>query len=421
MSSLWAHTARAAPTTPELTRQLSADVVILGAGITGSSTALHLAGAGRDAVVLEAREIGFGGSGRNVGLVNAGLWVMPDLVSSRLGEKHGERLLSVLGRAPDLVFELIAKHGIDCEAVRAGTLHCAVGEVGLRQIERRAAQWHARGAPVSLLNASETAARTGTAGYTGALFDERAGTIHPLGYVRGLARAALSQGARIFTGSPALRAERSGGNWRIHTPRGSIRAPRVVIATDVYGTGPWNVVQTEQVRLPYFNLATEPLQGLARQSILPGGEGAWDTLTVLSSFRRDAAGRLIFGSVGALGAVTGPLHRHWAREELTRLFPQTRGVRFESDWFGYIGMTRDDLPRFHIYAPGVVGFSAFNGRGIAPGTVFGRLVAQLVSGGLSEEDLPLPVTSPRSVGGRLLKGWFYNIGSAVAHFARVRV
>ncbi len=75
---LWAMTAPPAPDTVALSGDVRADVAIVGGGYTGLSTALHLAVRGIRAVVLEAGHVGFGGAGRNVGLVNAGMWVMPD-------------------------------------------------------------------------------------------------------------------------------------------------------------------------------------------------------------------------------------------------------------------------------------------------------------------------------------------------------
>src|SRR5690348_14082866 len=166
---LWELTAPAAPPTTVLSDICKADVVVIGGGFTGVSAALHLAEGGAEVVVLEAVEIGFGAAGRNVGLVNAGMWVMPNTLVDILGIDYGERLLKLLGNAPSVVFDLIDKHRIACELERNGTLHCAVGDKGLRELEQRAAQWQSRGAPVRILSAAETAAKTGTAAYAGSL------------------------------------------------------------------------------------------------------------------------------------------------------------------------------------------------------------------------------------------------------------
>lgn len=412
---LWGLTAPPAPDTAPLVGDTAADVIVIGGGYTGLSSALHLAERGARVALLEASEIGFGGSGRNVGLVNAGMWVMPDTLPDTLGVPFGERLVEQLGRGPQKVFDLIEKHGIECEVERAGTLHCAVGRKGLQEIEARAEQWQKRGAPVAVLNAEETRRKVGGGNYAGALLDKRAGTIQPLAYVRGLASAALAAGAKIFTQSEAVTAQRNGSRWRIGAKNGSVDAEWVIVATDAYGKGPWSQVRQEQIHLPYFNFATRALPDDLRMSILPERQGAWDTREVLSSFRLDRSGRLIVGSVGALEGIGASVHRAWARRSLHRLFPGLRSVEFEAGWFGMIGMTSDNLPRFHKLDRNVIAFSGYNGRGIAPGTVFGSVLASYVLGQIAENELPLPVTAVEQQRFRAAREVFYTAGSQLAH------
>ncbi|WP_062209733.1 FAD-binding oxidoreductase [Aureimonas sp. AU12] len=414
---LWERTAPPAAPTRRLSEPVSADVVVVGAGYTGCSAALHLAEGGARVVVLEGAEIGFGGSGRNVGLVNAGLWTMPDDLPGVLGPVHGERLLDLLGNAPRLVFDLVAAHGIDCELETAGTLHCGVGESGARELAERARQWQARGAPVELLDAARTQAMVGSPAYDAALLDHRAGTIQPLAYVRGLARAAQDAGAAIFTASPVTAFRREGARWRVETPEGSVTADWIVVATNAYTSAPWPGIREEIVHLPYFNIATQPLSSNLARSILPGRQGAWDTKEVLSSFRFDRAGRLVVGSVGALRGSGTAIHRRWARRSLQRLFPQLGAIEFEAEWYGQIGMTADSVPRFHRLDANVVSFSGYNGRGIAPGTVFGRTLAQHILGQLSEDELPLPVTLPVPQRLRGLRETYYEVGAQIAHLS----
>ncbi len=418
---LWGHSAPPAPATTMLQQDRDVDVAIVGAGYTGLSAALHLAEGGATAVVLEAAAIGFGGSSRNVGLVNAGMWVQPDDLPAALGVTHGQRLLDLLGQGPEVVFDLIERHGIECEAERQGTLHCGVGRKGLEELQERARQWQVRGAPVRLLNAAETAAKVGTAAYSGALLDARAGTIQPLAYARGLASAALAAGAEIYTSSPVTSVSNVGGRWQVHTPGGTVQANWVVVASNAYTSAPWPEIRSEIVRLPYFNLATTPLGDNLRRSILPERQGVWDTLEVLSSFRLDRQGRLVFGSVGALRGPGLPIHRDWGRRAMTKLFPQLRGVEFENAWYGTIGMTTDNLPRFHRLARNVVSFSGYNGRGIAPGTVFGRCLSQLVLGSLAESDLPISLTDPRPATYRRVREAYYEVGAQAAHLTGARL
>lgn len=418
---LWEASAPSSPPSAVLKGDISADVVIVGAGFTGLSAALHLALDHRRVIVLEAEEIGFGGSGRNVGLVNAGMWIRPAELPRILGEVHGNRLLSQLGEAPNLVFDLVARFRIECQAVRAGTLHCAVNEGGLQEIRSRAQQWKALGAPVELLDAATTRAKVGGAAYRGALLDYRAGTIQPLAYARGLAAAAVAEGAVIHTKSPVVEAVDLGAEWRVRTPTGTATAPQVIVATNAYSTNAWEKVADELVRLPYFNLATRPLSDALRRAILAGGEGLWDTRSILSSLRLDREGRMIFGSVGALREWDASIHRNWARRELLGLFPQLGAIQFDHEWYGWIGMTKDALPRFHRLGRNVISMSGYNGRGIAPGTTFGRDLARLAAGRITDADLSVPVTGlvPRAFRG--MRESFYEVGAAAAHLMDARI
>jgi glycine/D-amino acid oxidase-like deaminating enzyme len=417
---LWSASAPSAPATGPLTDARTAEVVIVGAGFTGLSAALHLAERKVPVVVLEAHQIGMGGSGRNVGLVNAGLWLPPDKACAALPAPLGERLLEQLGQAPRLVFDLIARHEIACESVRNGTLHCAVGAAGLKDLQARAEQWLRRGAPVELLGADETRDRIGGGRYTGALLDRRAGTIQPLAYARGLAAAARRAGARLYSASPVLSRTADGRNWRLATSQGAVVAPTVLLTTNAYSEGPFADLKSELVRLPYFNLATAPLPPEIGRRILPGGEGCWDTPTILSSFRLDAAGRLVFGSVGALRGPGRTIHPTWGRRAVARIFPALRGIHFEHAWYGQIGMTPDFVPRLHQPDERVFAVGGYNGRGIAPGTSFGRDLARLAVEEIAVGDLSLPFSAIGKIRFRTAQEAYYEAGASLAHLIAAR-
>lgn len=418
---LWEKTASTAPNVTGISGDSKKDVVIVGGGYTGLSAALHLAEAGAKVGVLEAMEIGYGASGRNSGFVNAGLWMKPDDVVSGLGEPFGERLVEILGNGPSEVWSLIDKHAIDCDVVKNGTLHCAVGESGLRELLERSQQWQSRNAPVQLLSAEETTTRIGATAYSGSLFDPRAGTIQPLSYARGLARAAITSGARVYCSSKVTRAERSNAKWKVHTAAGSIEADWVIVATDAYTNNPWQEVRREQVLMPYFNIATRPLSTRLQETILPGHEGCWDTKKVLSAFRLDRDGRLILGSIGALRGTGVGIHRAWAKRAIRRLFPQLGEIELDAEWYGMIGTTDNHLPRFHHLAPNVLSVSGYNGRGIAPGTVFGRLLSEYILGKVEDIDFPLPITPCENIIFRSSKESYYEMGAKVSHFLGARL
>ncbi|WP_448950461.1 NAD(P)/FAD-dependent oxidoreductase [Labrys neptuniae] len=418
---LWMKTATVGQPFPRLSGAVEADVAIIGGGYGGLSAALRLAEAGVDVALIEAEHIGFGGAGRNTGLVNAGLWVMPDVIVRHLGPFYGERLIDTLGQAPSLVFDLIARHGIDCEAERGGTLHCAVGAAGLAEIEERGRQWAARGVKVNRLASAETAARTGSPRFAGALEDRRAGTIQPLSYARGLASAAARAGARIFTASTARRLERSGRRWRVFTHQGRLCASWLLVAGESYSLGALAPQRLAQIQLPFFNAATPSLAPEQRAAVLVSGQALIDTARLISAIRFDRAGRLIIGSVGALRGAGRPIHQAWARRMLARCFPQIEPLRFEAAWHGAIGLTGDHLPGMTWLGENALAIGGYNGRGIAPGTAFGRLAADFIVGAVGEAALPVPIGQPER---RHLRRWreaWLEAGVAVAHLAEHRL
>lgn len=393
--SLWDKSAEERSIEAPMSGDISTDVAIVGGGFTGLSTALHLGERGVDCRVLEAKKIGFGGSGRNVGLVNAGLWLPPQDVRARLGEKRGSGLIKLLGDAPEYVFSLIEKHQIRCEMTRTGTIHAAHSPKGFEDLSRRAEEWHRLGAPVDLLSKEEAAEKIGTKAFHGGLLDHRAGTINPMGYVRGLARAAIGAGAKLHTGVTVTKLERRDGKWVLETPQGTVTANSVILATNAYTDSLWPDLKRVFTQIHYFQLATKPL-GDRAQHILKEGQGLWDTGQIMFSLRRDTFGRIIIGSMGKVVGGDKGLSQRWATRRLQRLFPDLGPVEWEQSWHGQIAMTGDHLPRIHRLADGLYTPIGYNGRGITPGTMFGRAIAAYLKDG-DEESLPLPITDLKPV------------------------
>lgn len=416
--SLWLDTCHEQVDSPPLTRDVTVDLAVIGGGYTGCSAALTAAQAGASVCLLEADEIGHGGSGRNVGLVNAGLWLPPADIRAHLGNEVGNRLIDLLAAAPTEVFDLIDAHGIACEPLRNGTLHCAHSAAGFSDLQTRHAQLSAAGAPVELLSSDQTAGRTGSAAFHGALFDPRAGTIQPLGYVRGLARAAQQAGARICGHSPVQAMQRDGEDWVLTTPQGKVRARAVLQATNAYHR---KLPETAPAYVPvyYFQYATAPITENLRATILPKGEGCWDTGLIMTSFRMDQQGRFILGAMGDLGHVGAVAHTAWIKRKLAALYPQLADQPFEHGWHGRIAMTSDHIPKITTIGPNALSVHGYSGRGIGPGTVFGRLCAQ----SLLQDDpalLPLPAVEGYSERWTGLRRAYFETGATLTHFVKAR-
>ena len=328
--SLWASTARPAPETPAINASRQADVAIIGAGYSGLSAALHLAEAGVSVVVLEAGEPGWGASGRNGGQVIPGLKYDPDDIVAMFGAEAGEHLVRVAGAAPDTVFDLIARHGIDCDARRCGWIQPAFAAADVGLVERRAEQWQRRGAAVSVLDRDTVIRLVGS----------------PLSYARGLARAAQEAGAMICGGSRVTALAREGKRWKVTTAhRPVVWAERVLLATNGYTDALWPRLRRTVIAANSFQVATQRLSDRMRRTVLPEGHVASDTRKLLLYYRCDHHSRLIMGGRGTFREPRGPSAYRHLQSVIGLVFPQLEGVRCEFFWSGRVALTRDHVPQ----------------------------------------------------------------------------
>ena len=410
--SLWAATATPASSYPPLRGEVTTDCVIVGGGFTGLSTALHLAERGIGAVLVEANEPGWGASGRNGGQVIPGLKLDPSELRAKYGEERGRRLTTTVGLTADLVFDLIARCRIECDARRSGWIQGAPGPKGLAQVRRRAEEWSAEGADVAVLERDEVEARTGSGAYAGAFLDRRGGTIQPLSYTRGLARAAAAAGARIHGGSPAVALERVGQHWKLATDAGAVTASRAVLCTNGYTDRLWPGLAQTVIPILSSIVATEPLSDNLRTVILPGREGVSETRRVLNWFSVDGKGRLVFGGRANQQETDDPQAFGAVVRRLQSAFPMLGEPRIAFRWAGYVALTTDHVPHLNEVASNLFAGLGYNGRGVAMSTMMGKLLAERVAGARAD-DVPLPATqiSPipfhgwRATGIALAIGW----------------
>lgn len=394
--SLWAATAPPPPETGPLAGTVTADLCVIGAGYTGLSAALHAAEAGARVVVLEAAAIGWGASGRNNGQVIPTLSRMdPDDIAASSGAK-GEEFVGLIRDSASLVFDLIRRHGIEAEAVQNGWIQPAHRESRMKVAEKRVAAWGRRGAPVQLLDRAAMARLTGTDHWHGGWTNTTGGRINPLGYARGLARAAIAAGASIHTQTPAESIARAEGAWMVKTPRGAVRAERVIIATNAYSTDLWPGFREEVIPVRSYQMATAPLTDNVRKSILPEGHALSDTRGDLYFFRFDANGRLITGGALMVGFDWENRIRERIGKRVAMVYPQLGVPQFDYVWWGYVGVTADKAPHVHELAPGVTGWNGCNGRGVALATAIGRELGRQATG-TGWSDIPLPLSPVRPI------------------------
>lgn len=393
--TLWADVTQARTPGESLSGDMEADVVVIGGGLSGLSIALHLALRGRNAVVLEGREVGWGASGRNNGQVIPTLSaVEPDAVVKRHGEA-GERFVRMVGESASVLFQLARNENIPCEAEQTGWLQPAHSAGRIRLSEARAKAWQRFGARAELLDREAVSRMLGSNFWYGGLFNATGGHINPLAFVRGLADACIRRGVRIFEHSMATGYDRDGDGWRVHTPQGRVRARAVALATNAYTQDGARRLAPQIARsivpLATWQMATEPLGEEFRADILPGRQAVSDTRADLRFFRYDARNRLVTGGsvLGSHDAARRVAEHVSGR--MAQAFPRLAGVGFSHVWKGYIGITRDRYPHIHRLGPDFWSWVGCNGRGVALAVSLGRELAAAIDGEPAGQ-LALPVT-----------------------------
>jgi glycine/D-amino acid oxidase-like deaminating enzyme len=394
MANLYAQTAPPAPAAPPLEADARADVAVVGGGITGLSAALHAARSGAAVVLLEAEDVGFGASGRNGGQVNPGLKLDPDSVERDFGTDLGGRMNALAGAAPALVFELVKRHGIDCDARQNGTLRAAVHARHAAAIHRTCAQLERRGAPVELLEGAALARATGTERYACAMLDRRGGDLNPLSYARGLARAAVAAGARVHTHTRVCAMKRSDGGWRLDTGRAAVTALKVVLASNGYTDPLWPGLRRTLVPLFGAIAASAPLGDAARRSILPDRPVLYESGNITVYYRIDSQHRLLIGGRGPMREIRTAAEIPHLTRYAARLWPVLEGIEWTHAWGGRLAMTRDHYPHVHEPAPGVLICLGYNGRGVAMATAMGRALADRMAHPSAAFDMPLTPLEP---------------------------
>ncbi|KAA1234451.1 FAD-binding oxidoreductase [Agrobacterium tumefaciens] len=382
--TLWYATAASAPVTEPLSGRIKADICIVGAGYSGLTTALELARAGVDVVLLERQEIGFGGSGRNAGHCTPTFthYSLPEL-RKMLGEPWAERLIERQTRANDRVSQMIRDYQIDCEWVQRGYVMGAPHEGAMEELKRKVETYNQVGARTRLLDRDEVAAVTGSPRFHGGWLHEEAGHLNPLGYARGLGRAVLQEGGRIFTGSGVAGCEReAGGGWKVTTEYGEVVASKVIFTTGAYTVGGWPKLDRTFKIQRVFVAASQILSADTRLSVLPQNTTIHDGRGDIYVYKYNAEGRIV-ASMFPMGRRGRDMiyTKQVMSERLKWLHPQiTEDIRWDYVWFGELDMQYRTVPRFYDLAPGVVALTGLSGRGVPTGSMLGSILSEWALG-----------------------------------------
>jgi glycine/D-amino acid oxidase-like deaminating enzyme len=413
---VWGATAPPAPVLPRLDSALRADVAIVGAGYTGLSTALHLAERGLRSVVLEAREPGWGASGRNTGWLEPHWWMkQPSDIYRMFGEQLGLELTRWVASGPALLDRWIKCHGLELAVDNRGLLLATTDAAKAGKLESEVAEWRAAGIDHEYVDAAGLEKYIPSRIYRGAMLLREGLTLNPLALCRGLARAAVAAGASIFVESGVTSIEHAHGQWRLRTRDGEIECRRLVLATDAYTRRLWPQLQRTFATWHAAVVATDAYPELDR--VLPGGPAFADLgMSNLFTLRR-AGDRLVTSTLAPVrrGLSATDVARPFARK-FARVFPGLPPPSWAFRHYGEIGVSNDMMVRLCSIGPDAWTVYGYSGTGMNMALLLGERLADLAETGAQREPaFPVTPLAPLAMRGALAFGLRYVHAPLVRH------
>ncbi|MFO1148027.1 MAG: FAD-binding oxidoreductase [Alsobacter sp.] len=385
------------------------DVAVVGGGFTGLSAARTLAMGGAKVVVLEAGTVGSGASGRNGGHLNNGLAHSFLSAKAHLGRERAIALYRALDDSVDLIEQIVAEEGIACDFKRVGKLKLASKPAHFEAIARNFEAVHGEVDPdTALLSRADLRDEVRSEAFHGAMLSRKSAVMHMGRYATGLAEAAARRGATLFEGAPVTTVRNQPGGFVLETPRGSLRAREVILATGAYTTSAFGWFRRRIVPVGSFIVATRPLTEAEVASALPRERTFVTSMNIGNYFRLSPDRRLIFGGRARFSAVSNQQSdaRSGAilRQSLAALFPQLARVEIDYCWGGLVDMTKDRYPRAGRNEEGLWYAMGYSGHGAQMSSYMGATLAQAILGG--EDRNPVKGLAWPAVPGHLGQPWF---------------
>lgn len=403
-----------------LSTELQVEVAIIGAGYSGLAAAHTLQQRGVDAVVLDAKTVGWGASGRNGGVVSSKFRQSFPTIAAHHGLETAKAMHEIAHEGVRTVEALIDEYDlVGAHFEHTGSLRCAHTERAFAVI-RNEAQWvqsELGDASMSVLSAGDVARETGSTAFVGGVLSADAGTILPLRYVRGLAAGLTARGVPIYENTPvtAIRREgQEGGGVVLRTPNGLVRAKQLIVATNAYSNLTAATATYHRTLVPFRSamIATEPLPAALDEQLMRERRSYTETRRMMKWFRK-VDGRMLFGGRDAFGKEGQLTGFDALQSAMIKLFPALADVPVAYRWSGYVGMTFDALPHIGRADNATTFCLGYNGAGVAMASLLGQRAAALALGEKPRLSLlaanglkPVPFHALRAPAVRMVAGWY---------------
>lgn len=398
------YAASALPFAPQasLDGDTAVDVCVIGAGITGLSTALDLQERGYKVLVLESERVGWGASGRSGGQFihdyACGNYKLEKLVGKDDAAKHWQISIDAIA----LLKERIHKHNIACD------LHEGYATVAIKERQRKdLLDYQERIATrynydMSFWEKRELQKCVVSSKYIAALFDPLSGHLHPLNYTIGLANAFLAAGGRICESSRANRIAK-GNTIKVHTTNGVVSCQHLVLGGNCWLGDTVPELSEKIMPVGTYIMATEPLGKERAQQLIKNNMSICDSNFVLDYFRLSADSRLLFGGRVSYSGLTPLALTQTLYKRMLGVFPQLNGVKADYTWGGFVDITMNRAPHFGRIDKNIYFAQGFSGHGIALTGMAGRMMADAISTQASQFDLFAKIPHHNFPGGKAMR------------------
>ena len=389
---------------PTLQGNHTADICVVGAGITGLSAALNLAERGYKVAVLEANLIGWGASGRSGGQMIFGFGCDMSVIEKSAGKIAAKAMWDMSVEAIDILRQRVDQHQIQCDLQR-GHLHAAIKPTQMWELE----EWQGSlerqydYASLSLWSKQQVQSKMASERYIGGLYDANSGHIHPLNYTLGLAKAALDAGVSIYTASAVTKVTRKSKANICHTMQGQVTAEQVLFCGNAYMGKLVPEISSKIMPVGTYIGATEPLGKARAQALINNNMAVADINFVLDYFRMSADYRMLFGGRVSYSTLAPPNLANSMRQRMLGVFPQLADVNMAYSWGGNVAITMNRGPHFGRLGKDLYFAQGFSGHGIAATGLAGKLLAEAVAGQTERFDLFDEISHLPFPGGTLFK------------------
>ena len=371
------------------------DVLIIGSGYTGLHASIQVARGGREALVIDSGQPGFGCSTRNGGQISTSVKPSQGKLEAKYGQELARAIRNEGENALEWIEEFIDKEEIDCSFSRCGRFHAAHSKEQSDVLAKDAEQLSKHeNIPVDVISKQDQKKELGTDLYSGGVVFHRHASLDPAKYHRGLLNLAMGAGAKIVGNCHAEKINKVLTGFEVLTSKGKISCKQLVIATNGYTSKltPW--LQRRVIPIGSYIIATEPLEKKLMDELFPTNRIVSDTCKVVYYYRPSPdRTRVLFGGRVSAKETNPSLSGPKLHYDMCRIFPGLSNTKISHSWFGTVAYTFDELAHTGCH-DGIFYSMGYCGSGVSMASYLGMRLGQKVIGakeGVTPfDDLPFP-------------------------------